>query len=540
MNVECLALPLANTLAQEYQQQNASAMQFFAHNPYREQSYRERVEWLQSQSYPHRNQLVEGLYRFNKEMGTHPEALKNIELLKQPDTYVVIGGQQAGVLGGPLYTINKAVHLIQAAKRLSAELQANVIPVFWIAGEDHDIDEIDHVFWGANDGKRLHKERMALNKKGRQSASTLPLDPELCTQFLEKFFQGQTETSETKQIRELLTQTAADSHTVAEWFARLMAKLFGKHGLVLVESSLSFVRELQQPIFSQIIENNEQLAKVLLRAADRISTAGYPLQLQVEEHQANLFIYEGDDRLLLERHGERFINRRRSYTRDELLKQVADSPERFSTNVVTRGLMQEHLFPTLAFIGGPGEIAYWAYYREVFELFGMQMPIVLPRLSITLVEGAQLRLLDSLGLSVEQVLTDFAAWKTEWSKKQAPHPLEQQFASARESIMSIYRPLVEEVVSLDGGLRGLAEKNSKLLLEQVSFLEERLIRSLQQKDDVEHVRVQRIETALLPEGGLQERKHSFFPFANKYGLGLLDRLVDAPFAHDGTHQLYYL
>lgn len=540
MNVECLALPLANPLAQEYQQQNASAMQFFAHNPYREQSLRERVEWLQNQSYPHRNQLVEGLHHYNKELGNHPEALKNIDSLKHEDTYVVIGGQQAGVLGGPLYTINKAVHLIQAAKRMSAQLAANVIPVFWIAGEDHDLDEIDHVYWGTEDGKRLQKERLALNKKGRVSASKLPLDQELCTQFLDKFFQGQTETAETSQIRELLTQTASDSATLAEWFARLMAQLFGKHGLVLVESSLPFVRELQRPVFSQIIENNEQLAKLLLQTADRISTAGYPLQLQVEEHQANLFVYEGEDRLLLERHGDRFVNRRRTYSRDELLKLAADSPESFSANVVTRGLMQEHLFPTLAFVGGPGEIAYWAFYREVFELFGMQMPVLLPRLSITLVEGAQLRLLDSLGLTVEQVLTDFAAWKTEWAKKQAPHPLEQQFAEVRESILSIYRPLIEEVVQLDGGLRSLAEKNSNLLLEHVSFLEDRLIRSLQQKEDTEHVRVQRIETALFPEGGLQERKHSFFPFANRYGLTLIDRLVEAPFEHDGTHQLFYL
>ncbi|MGG1661701.1 bacillithiol biosynthesis cysteine-adding enzyme BshC [Brevibacillus sp. NRS-1366] len=540
MNVECLALPIANRLAQEYQQQDASALQFFTHNPYHIQSYQERLEWLRGQTYSHREQLAEGLYTFNKKIGNHQEALRRIQALKNPDTYVVIGGQQAGVMTGPLYTIHKAVHLIQTAKRLSEELQAEVVPVFWIAGEDHDIDEIDHVYWLTDKETRLHKERMNLNKKGRVSASGLPLNEEACTQFLESFFHAQTETAETGQIRKLLTSTASSSDNVAEWFARLMAALFGKHGLILVESSLPFIRELERPVFEQVIEKNEQVAHLLLKAADRISTAGYPLQLQVEEHQANLFLYEGQDRLLLERHADRFVNRRASYSREDLMRLAADQPERFSANVVTRGLMQEHLFPTLAFIGGPGEIAYWAYYREVFELFGMQMPIVLPRMSVTLVEGAQVRLLESLDLRLEHVLNGFAEWKRDWAAGQEPHPLQKQFSATREQLLSMYRPLVEEVVRLDGGLRGLAEKNTNLLLEQVSFLEERLIRSLQQQDDVEHMRVQRIEASLFPDGGLQERKLSFFAFANKYGLSLVDRLVKAPFAHDGTHQIFFV
>lgn len=539
MNVERVALPLANRLAREYQMQTESALSLFAHHPYEEQSYRERLKWLSTQTYD-RNKLAEGLHNFNEAIGTHPEALKNIELLKQPDTYVVIGGQQAGVLTGPLYTINKAVHLIQAARKLSAELQTNIVPVFWIAGEDHDIDEIDHVYWTTDGDTRLRKERLRLQKKGRVSASKLALEEERCMQFLDAFFQEQPETAETKNVRELLTQTAKSSKTVAEWFARLMARLFGKHGLILVESSLPFVRELESPVFAQVIEKNEQMAQLLMKAKDRIAAAGYPLQLEVDEQQANLFLYEGEDRLLLSRHLDRFVNRRQSYSREQLLHLVEEQPERFSPNVVTRGLMQEHLFPTLAFIGGPGEIAYWAYYREVFELFGMQMPIVLPRMSITLVEGAHLRLLESLELSVEQVLTDFAGWKAEWEKKAGPHPLHEQFASVRESIQALYRPLVEEVLRLDPGMRGLAEKNSALLLEQVSFLEGRLIRSLQQKEDVAYNRIKRIETMLLPEGGLQERKHGFFPFANKYGLELIDRLVAAPFAQDGTHQLFFV
>lgn len=538
MNVESVTLPLANRLAKEYVQGNELAQSFFNYDPYRNESYRERLDWLRSRPCSHREKLVEGLYTYNQNIGNHEKAIERIEALKHRDTFVVIGGQQAGVLTGPLYTIHKAVHLIQTAKRLSSELQVEVVPVFWIAGEDHDIDEIDHVYWLAEKDRRLHKERMSLQRKGRLSASQILLDEHACSAFLQQFFAGQTETAYTQEIRQLLDQTAAASTTIVDWFARIMAQLFGKHGLVLVESSSPYIRELEQPMFAKIIEKNEQLSAILTRTAEQIEQAGYPLQLQVQANQANLFLYEGGERLLLERYGDRFVNRRCTYTHAELFELASREPQRFSANVVTRGLMQEHLFPTLAFIGGLGEVAYWAYYKDVFAAFDMQMPIVLPRMSITLLEGAVERLLDGFDIRLEQVLTDFAAWKEKQEAAEPRNPLASHFADVRQSMLELYRPLVDEVVAVDGGLRGIADKNMALLMEQVNFLEARLRRSLEEREDIAAHRIQRIEANLLPEGGLQERKLNLFAYANKYGLSLVDRLVAAPFTDDGSHQIF--
>jgi len=297
---------------------------------------------------------------------------------------------------------------------------------------------------------------------------------------------------------------------------------------------------LEKPVFQKVIEKNEQIAQLLTDAAKRIEAAGYPLQLQVEEHQANLFLYEGGERLLLERFGERFVNRRCTYSREELLQLAEDAPQRFSANVVTRGLMQEHLFPTLAFIGGPGEIAYWAYYREIFAALDMQMPIVLPRMSITLLEGALERLLAGFELDLAQVLGQEESWKEAKMRTREQQPLDERFAHVRDALLDLYRPLVEDVVQLDSGMRGIADKNLSNLLGQVDFLQKRLIRSLQERDDTDLRRIWRLEANLLPEGGLQERKISFFSFANKYGLALVDRLVQAPFTQDGQHQIFHL
>jgi bacillithiol biosynthesis cysteine-adding enzyme BshC len=542
MIIESVSLPVANRLARDYQQGKADALQFFHYQPYQNEAYRERIEWLNGKSCPHRERLVEGLYAYNQQIGNHPEALTRIEQLRRSDAYVVIGGQQAGVLTGPLYTIHKAIHLIQSARKLQEELQVTIVPVFWIAGEDHDIDEIDHLYWLTDGETVVSKGRMNLPRKGRVSASSLRLEQEAAERFVDSFLQELTETEETAAIRDLLKQEVRQSSTVVDWFARLMASLFGKHGLVLVESSLPFVRELERPVFRRLIEQNERISSLLEETSDRIIAAGYEPQLQVEGKQANLFVYESGERLLLERSDDRFRtkDRRYSYSKDELLTMLEADPRRFSANVVSRPLMQEHLFPTLAFIGGQGEVAYWAFYRKVFEAMGYQLPIVLPRMSITLVEGAIARLMEQVGLSVEKVLTGFGEWKEQWERLREPDPLKERFAQTRQAMEALYRPLITEVVERDAGLRELAEKNINMLLAQVDFLEDRLNRSLRRREDVSLARVRRIEASLLPEGAWQERKLSVFFFANKYGLDLVDRLVAAPFRLDGSHQIVYL
>ncbi len=541
MKIRSVSLPQANRLTDDYMSGKMRAASFFVYQPYEAAAYRERLAYLRQRPLPHRERLADGLAAYNRQIGNHAAALANIECLREKDTYVVVAGQQAGVLTGPLYTIHKAVSLIQTARRLSSEWGVRVVPVFWIAGEDHDLDEINHVY-AVHDETRVVKHKLELNKRGRVSASMLAVDDDVLTGFVDRFLAEETETNHTGALRELLYSTARSAGTLVEWFARIMARLFGKHGLVLLESSSDWVRELEAPVFRQVIERNEAIAALLQQALGQIVTAGYQPQLQVEPNGANLFIYEAGERLLLEREGERFVTKdgRYAYSRAELLALTEQAPARFSANVVSRPLMQEHLLPTLAFIGGPGEIAYWAFYKHVFAELGYRLPIVLPRLSVTLLEGAVERLLGQLGLSVETVLTGFAAWKEEWLKRSEPDPLSQRFIETRQAIENLYRPLVEDVVRADAGLRELAEKNVSRVLGQVDFLQERLRRSLLQREEVSCRRLMRVEAALLPEGVWQERKLSFFSFANKYGLSLLDRLVEAPFALDGTHQIVYL
>ncbi|WP_134687458.1 bacillithiol biosynthesis cysteine-adding enzyme BshC [Brevibacillus migulae] len=544
MNILNAQFPSSNRLVDDYVNQRMGMQTFFPYTPYDQASYQARLSYLQRRPLPHREQLAEGLLAYNQAIGNHPDALARIHSLRQENAVVVIAGQQAGVLTGPLYTIHKAIHLIQAAKQLEEEHGVPVVPVFWIAGEDHDWEEINHLFLPAGEG--LKKCRLDLAKTGKTSASMMPLDLDACRAFLASFFDGMTETEHTAALRRLAEETAAAADNVADWFARIMVSLFGKHGLVFVESSLPFVRELERPVFEQIIQQNEELGSLLLRADEQIKQNGYEPQLAIEENQAHFFLYEEGQRLLLERKQDRFMTKdgRYRYSREQLLTMLETDPARFSANVVTRPLMQEHLFPTLAFIGGPGEVAYWAYFAEVFSHFGYQLPIVLPRMSITLVEGAITRYLQQLDLPATQVLHGFAGWKEAWLKQiktdsQAEHLL-ARFAQTKQELLHQYQPLVQDVIAFDQGLAELAEKNTVRLLEQVDFLQQKIEQSLRNRHEVTLTRMQRVEQALLPEGRWQERVYSYFVFANKYGPELIDQLVAAPFSPGPAHHIVSL
>ncbi len=539
MDTFSVSLPIANRLTNDYLHGKADAMQFFTYAPYQMSSYTERLQWLKQHKIAHRQELADGLAEYNRAIGNDQAALSQIEKLRNDQTYVVIAGQQAGVLTGPLYTVHKAISLLQTAQKLQAELNVDVVPVFWIAGEDHDFDEINHVFV-ASEQSDLIKLKLEAKPKGRLSASMLQFDENVYTSFVDQFFFRQPETEHSKELRQLLKQAAEQAKSPVEWFAKIMAKLFGKHGLVFVESSQPFIRCLEQPLFAKVIEQNEQIAGLVGRACDKMLSHGYTPQLEIDPQAANLFIYEQGERLLLERNGAAFRTKdqRISYTREQLLALAADAPERFSANVVTRPLMQEFLFPTLAFIGGPGEIAYWAFYKEYFELFGLQLPVILPRTSITLLEGSIERKLAQFDLDIATALVDLSGWKENWlAKVSRDEGIASRFRETRQAIEQMYRPLVAAVQALDGGLKGLSEKNADKLLQQIDFLQERSERSIQQRHDISLRRLRQIEAALVPGGKLQERVYSVFSVLNTHGLDFLDRLVETPFPFDERHKL---
>ncbi|WP_094699538.1 bacillithiol biosynthesis cysteine-adding enzyme BshC [Brevibacillus laterosporus] len=534
-------VPTANSFQNDFQKESPKALSFFTYVPYDPKSYVTRMHYVSKQRYPHRNLLADALVSYNQEIGNHEAAFHMIEKLRESDSLVVVAGQQAGLFTGPLYTIYKAIDVIQLAKQTSAQLGVSVIPMFWIAGEDHDWEEINH-FYQLTRTKEIRKVKVKAKHVKKHSATDMTVEQADMLRVIEDFFAEETETDYSETIRCCLEETAERSHTLVDWFAQLMARLFGAHGLVFIESSLPIVRQLERPVFEQIIRENKEMNEELLQAQADLREYGYPEQLDIQPQQANFFFYEQKERLLMERVEGGFQSKDggKIYTQTELLSILQEAPERFSANVVTRPLMQEHLLPTLAFVGGPGEVAYWAYFKKYFASFGYELPIVLKRTSITLMEGALNKIKEQKGISYETLLSGFSDWKEKWLQSLDDHGFAQRFEQKKRELEMQYQDLLQDVTAYDKGLAQLAQKNVERLVQDVDFMQKRTEEAVLRKHQVEVERVQRLEQSVVPQGNWQERVYPIFTYLNRFGPDLVDRLVGIDFERDGSHQIVYL
>lgn len=531
-----------NRMVENYIKRFSQVGEFFEHNPFDRTEWRKRKEWLDTQQHWDRKQLIEGLLDFNREVGNYPQALSNIEKLAEPSSCVVIGGQQAGIMTGPLYAVHKAITLIQLSREMEQNLGCSVIPVFWIAGEDHDYEEVNHVYSLTPSMDRVEKIKLADLPAGRKSISHFLLPASSLVSFVEEFFALQPDSEHKRELFYRLRELADCQQTLTQFFAKVMAWLFGSYGLVLVDSAHPFVRKMGQPVFQWMIQHNERLSRSVVEQRDRIQQCCYIPQVEVSPEQAHMFVYLNGERILLERDGSNFISKDRQvrFTAEGLLQRLAEDPQQFSTNVVTRPLVQEHLFPTLAFVGGPGEISYWGLYRKIFNEIGYQMPMVYPRGSFTFVEPGIAKWLERYELSFDDVQKGLESKRKAWLIAQDETHLYEIFGGLREQIAGLYQPLLSQLDGMEKGLGDLSRKNFEKVQQQVDYLERRALAAHARRFDGDLARFLAVELSLRPLNKPQDRVLNIFSYVNKYGVSLIDQLVNERFEHNGIHKMIYL
>jgi len=338
-----------------------------------------------------------------------------------------------------------------------------------------------------------------------------------------------------------LRETGRASRTPVECFGRIMARLFGSRGLVLLDSDDPRLRALEGPMFRRLIDRNEALNEALLTGRSKVERLGFAPQSEIAEGQANLFVFDGDERVLLHRQGNIFSdkNGKRHYSLEQLLDLADTRPQHLSNNVMTRPLMQEFLLPVLATVLGPGEIAYWALTRDAFHAFGMEMPVVIPRDRYTLIEGTLQKSMQKFGLSLDDVAHRFEEKRQAWLDAQDSLKLAERFAAVREQVQAIYRPLLDDIARINPGLRNLGETNLQKILEQIGFMEARANDAFAARFDASLRQMDRLKLSLFPLNQPQERVYNVFSYLNKYGDGWLDELIGAEAGLTGQHYVCY-
>ncbi|OAS13649.1 bacillithiol biosynthesis cysteine-adding enzyme BshC [Paenibacillus oryzisoli] len=544
MQMETFHWKKNQTLAEDYITDKGNAKSLFPYHFGNVEDWQGRVQWLDgANAAPHvdRKRLVGALEAYNRRVGNTEEALKHIAALGDEGTLAIVGGQQAGLFGGQLMILYKAITIIQLAREWRTKLQRAVVPIFWIAGEDHDFDEVNHVHVLSNTGQ-IEKLKVDHPSGIRTSVSRLPLSSEAWEEALHKLDQSLMDTEFKASLLEKMRSTVGDGATLSDAFARWMAMLFGEYGLVLIDADEPSVRALESSMFENLIEQNESYAASLMRSQAEVSQAGYGIQAEIHEDAANLFVFADGARLLLHREDEHFADKKNTvrYTKADLLDKAISTPDQLSNNVMSRPLMQEYLFPVLATVLGPGEIAYWALTKQAFEHFHMRMPIVVPRLEFTLIEGTVKKQMNKYELTLTDVLERFDERKQAWLDAQDTLQLNERFQAVKESFLSTYAPLVESLGGINPGVKKLGDTNLAKIVEQIDYLHHKASEASHTQFDAAIRQLDRVRLTIFPLAKPQERVYNGCAYLNRYGNVWLQHLLETPIPVDGTHRIYYL
>lgn len=491
--------------------------------------------------------IAKALRAYNERFGMTPETAAHIEAIGQ-GAQVVVGGQQAGLWTGPILVIHKAVTVLAAAKHASKVLSRPVVPVFWIAGEDHDWDEANHVTAATEQG--LRKLAVARPEGPRTSVSRTLVAPEAWEAAVVEL-EGALAGSEFKEpLLGKLRAISESAETLTDSFAHLMAWLFGDQGLVLVDADDAALRAVEAPMFRRMLADNDALETAYAAAGEALSSLGYRTQASAVPGCANLFLFRpedsasglANDRVLLYKRDGGFTDKKGEsfWSADELLALAESSPGRFSNNVLTRPIMQDYLFPVLAAVLGAGEIAYWAQIGGAFRHFGMEMPILAPRMSFTLVEGTTAKHMMKYDLTFDDVVLRFDERKQQWLTAQDRFDIAGRFGAAKREFESLYAPLVELAGEVQAGLAALGATNMNKILEQIDFLQNRTQDAFRKSHEASIRHWDRIGSAIWPGGKPQERVLNMTAYYNRYGTDWLAKLLALPYAPGGEHRIVYL
>lgn len=539
MQLTELSIKSQNKFVQHYiDGENMSS--FFDYDIHSENVWQKRLHDLSVRSFA-REELADYLSSYHEKF--HSEAMQaSIEKLRDPSSAAVVGGQQAGLLTGPLYTIHKIISIIVLAKQQEQALQVPVAPIFWVAGEDHDLEEINYVHT-SSDEKGPVKWKLPQSYWKKTSAAKTVLDQEKCAAWIDDVFASFEETDHTNALLQHVKRCLRSSETFTDFFELLIADLFQEEGLILVNSGDPGIKKLETSMFQQILKHNDELSDAVSNQQQIMREAGYNPIIESGKEQANLFYeYEGE-RFLVEKEDGVFVIKELDlkWTKDELHTHMEEKPECFSNNVVTRPLMQEFLIPTLAFIGGPGEVNYWGELKQAFSLMGLKMTPVMPRLNITILERHIEKKLEERNISLQEAIeggTD--RFKDTYFEAQIPEEFTTVMEQAKAQIEAIHKSARQQALKVDSSLEPLLEKNAAFIQDQLTFLERTVTKRIEEKEGFVLRDYERIQNSIKPLGAPQERIWNMMYYLNRYGPKFFTTFKHLPFSFQNQHQIVKL
>ncbi|MBU1317972.1 MAG: bacillithiol biosynthesis cysteine-adding enzyme BshC [candidate division Zixibacteria bacterium] len=503
-------------------------------------SFRKTAARLLATEYD-RDELARILRFQNEEFGASEPTLKNIEHIADGNALCAIAGHQVVMLGGPAMILHKALTVIKLSEKLSNLLAHPVVPVFWLATDDHDFAEVDHVLLPRDDGSiEKISYSPAIPISDRAMADVI-LD-ENSTQFIDMVSEQLAETEYKKELIEDLRRFYAPGKSIYESFARFLLNHLGRCGLVLVNPSNPGLRKLSASIVAREVSEFKSARDTIRLANQSLTDAGYHLQVERDEQYLNLFHVDGMRTRVGFHDGRFFIEGvEDSVTEPALLDLISNHPERFSPNVLLRPIVQSHLLPVLAFVGGPAEVAYSTQIGSLYDQFDVVPPVVCPRMSATIVESRWAKFIDKNGVDMKQLQTisEREELLTALLKAKFPEGITASTDEGHQRVLDVLGEIRSKLGEEKSLLQALEQTRKKIDFELNSF-KNRVFKAHRKANDDFSQQFRKMAAHLFPEQSLQERLCSLVYFTNKYGPGIVETIFNSLSIDDHDHQIIYL
>jgi bacillithiol biosynthesis cysteine-adding enzyme BshC len=511
---------------------------FFPGN-FREPAEFEKVAHTIHLSAAARDTVADVLEEQNRTFGASPKSFANIALLRRPNTYAVVTGQQVGLFAGPLYTLFKTITAVKLASYLKTRFPAlDFVPVFWLEGEDHDFAEMNHI--GILTGENRPVTVEYLHGEALPERNLGPIGELVFNEALTRTYdtlEGSLAPSEyTRALLERVRAHYRQGKSFNQAFAGWMASLFGDRGIVFISPNHPGLKRLLGPLFEREIVEFPKTSQLVITQSAELEKSYHA---QIKAKSVNLFMFHKGGRYLIEPRETDFSLKgtRHFIPKDELARIARETPELLSANVVLRPLCQDTLLPTVAYVAGPAEISYHAQLTPVYADLGIPQPIIFPRASASLLEERVQRAMEKYGLDVVEFFEDINKVTTRVVEQIAEVKLEQVFTNTSRRIHESLTELRFGLNEVDPTLLGALENAVTRIDQNVGVLKEKAIAAQKRRNETAVRQVERAANSLLPNGGLQEREINVLYFMNKYGPDVIDRLVAQLDIHSFAHQI---
>lgn len=432
------------------------------------------------------------------------------EKFAKPGTLTVTTGHQLCLFTGPLFFIYKVISTIRLAEQLEKQTGKEIVPVYWMASEDHDFDEIASV--------NLFGKTLKWEKPGGGAVGNLPTDS-LGAMLAElKTIMG--ESANAVQLHALFSEAYRPGRKLAEAMRELVHRLFeGK--ILILDGDDAELKKTFIPFFQKDIFSGEPFRLTEATIAE-LAKAGY--EAQVSPREINTFYLGGNFRERIERNGDQFhvLNTSLSFSKEELEQELENHPEKFSPNVVLRPVYQQVILPNLAYVGGPGELAYWLEFKKMFGELNVFFPVLQPRNFILVYEKSAADRMNKLGLQPEDLFVNIEDLVKRFVASAAGDSL--SFETEKENLRQAFVSVIAKAEAADPTLKKNAEAELAKALNSLDALNGKMLRAEKQKQENTVNQLRKLHAKFFPEGNLQERYENFVPLWIQKGPALIEEL----------------